>query len=234
MSTPIGAARYLALTALLGVVLAACALPGQQPPAQPQATGAGETPLAGQSYPPPGTATVAIPSATAQAGTTPTVEGTAVAPTAAAPAATTPVAGLLGPEWTVAYSGDLNLDGRADAIGWVPAQGVPKGPTFGQAQYARYVGPASQIVIVHASADNRPQVQFLGTGVELRAGSTLLASFDAARRPVGFMLNVNPSGTPSLLDLIQVNGSGEPMAQGIGIRWDAASQAYRIVGAAGK
>jgi hypothetical protein len=144
------------------------------------------------------------------------------------------VAGLLGPEWTVAYSGDLNQDGRADAIGWIPAAGVTKGPTFNQAQYANYTGPASQMVIVHGGADGRPQVRFVGTTAALTADGTALVSFDAARRPAAFMVQINPRGVPSLLDVLQVNASGEPFAQGIGIRWNTASQAYRLVGTSGK
>lgn len=252
MSTPFRAARALAVTALLGTALAACTLPGQPAQSQTQPP-AGETPLANQSYPAPGTATVAPPSGTAQAGTTPTAgaattatpgaaatPGTAAtaaataAPTAAQATAAPSVAGLLGPEWTVAYSGDLNLDGRADAIGWAPAAGVPKGPTFNQAQYASYVGPASQVVIVHAGPDGRPQVQFHGTTFGLNAGNTVLTAFDASRRPAAFMVLVNPRGTPSLLDMLQVNASGEPFAQGIGIRWNTAAQAYRITGPGGK
>jgi hypothetical protein len=89
-------------------------------------------------------------------------------------------------------------------------------------------------VIVHAAADGRPQVQFVGTATQLVAGSTVLTSFDPARRPAAFMFLVNPRGVPSLLDVLQVNASGEPYAQAIGIRWNTASQAYRIVGASGK
>lgn len=237
MSTAIRAARALALAVLLGATLAACTLPGQQAQSQTQ-TPAGETPLASQSYPAPGTATVALPTGTAPAGAATAAPTAATAATSApaggAPAAATAVAGLLGPEWTVAYSGDLNLDGRADAIGWAPASGVPKGPTFNQAQYASYIGPASQVVIVHAGPDGRPQVQFHATTFGLNAGSTALATFDAARRPAAFMVLVNPRGVPSLLDLLQVNASGEPFAQGIGIRWDTAAQAYRITGPGGK
>jgi hypothetical protein len=249
MSTPIRAARSVALVVVLGAALVACALPGQQAPSQPSGT-ADETPLANQSYPGPGTATVALPTGTTNqtpaAGTA--VPGTAVpgtqapgtAATATPPAtgsSATPApgaAGLLGPEWTVAYSGDFNLDGRADAIGWIPAAGVTKGPTFNQAQYANYTGPASQLVIVHGGPDGRPQVRFVGTTAGLTADNLSLVSFDAARRPAAFMVQVNPRGVPSLLDLLQINASGEPFAQGIGIRWNTASQAYRIVGPGGK
>jgi hypothetical protein len=236
MSTGTRAARRLTLVALLGATLAACSLfPGQQP-AQAPTQPAGETAaIPGQSYPPPGTATTAQPTAVAQATAAPTAAGTAVPPTTTlvAPTVAPPSVGLLGPEWTVAYSGDLNGDGRADALGWAGASGVPKGPTFNQPLYAAYLGPASQVVIVQAGQDNRPQVQLLATTTQLTAGGTNLATFDAARRPAGFMLKVTP-GAPVLLDMIQVNASGEPAAQGIGIRWDRTALAYRLSAAGGK
>ncbi|HWQ16058.1 MAG TPA: hypothetical protein VNL77_24875 [Roseiflexaceae bacterium] len=236
MSTGTRAARRLALTALLGATLTACSLfPGQQP-AQAPTRPPGETPnIPGQSYPGPGTPTVPPTAGAATATTVATAPATAVPPTTTlvAPTVAPPAVGLLGPEWIVAYSGDLNGDGRADALGWAPASGVPKGPTFNQPLYTAYLGPASQVVIVQAGQNNRPQVQLLATTTQLSAGATNLYTFDAARRPSGFMLKVTP-GNPVLLDLIQVNASGEPAAQGIGIRWDRSALAYRIAGPGGK
>ncbi|MEN9937586.1 MAG: hypothetical protein RLZZ387_4165 [Chloroflexota bacterium] len=242
MSTPTRAARVLALIALLGVSLAACALPGQQATAQPEPGAVGETPqLAVESYPGPGTPTLVVPTApaTVAPGETPPPTagpGQPTDPAAAVPPAAAPATGgLVGPEWTVAYSGDLNLDGRNDVIAWKPST-VQKGATLSQPLYANYVGTASELVIVHAGADNRPRVMFQGGLSSLAAGDRALVTFPASgpTRPAAFMVQVNSRGVPSLLDVLQVNASGEPYAQGIGIRWDVASQAYRISGAAGK
>jgi hypothetical protein len=238
MSTGTRVTRGLLTVALLGVTLAACAAPGttQQPTNPPGPASAGETAaIPGASYPAPGTATTEIaptgaPAVTAEAPTSAPASSDTAAPTAA-----TGTTSLVGPEWTVAATGDFDLDGRADVIAWKPST-VQKGPTFGQPLYANYVGPASEMVIVHAGADGRPQLRFQAGQGGLFAGDRALVSFASSgvTRPAALMFQVNLRGVPSLVDVLQVNASGEPYAQGIGVRWNTAERAYRVTAAGGK
>ncbi|MFO7167479.1 MAG: hypothetical protein DIU80_005565 [Chloroflexota bacterium] len=235
MSTRPHAARASLLFALLSITLAACANLGapQQPTNPPGPAG---QPAGVASYPGPGvaaTVTAIQAQPTVDTAQTPQTQPTADAAQTpqGIPTPDTVVGSLLGPEWTVAYSGDLNRDGRPDAVGWAPAPGMMPGQTFRQPMYTNYAGPASQVVIVQAGPDNRPQIQFLATTTRLTAGSTVLYNFDASRAPAAFMVRVTAAG-PTLLDVVQVDGAGEPIAQGIGIRW--VDGAYRLSAGPGK
>jgi hypothetical protein len=132
----------------------------------------------------------------------------------------------------VLFSGDLNGNGVPDAVGWLQG-GTRPGPSFSRPPYNTYVGAANNLVIVEANREGRPVVRLSVAPERINADGVPLVTFAADRRPAAFMVQLNPRG-PVLMDILQVNTGGEPFAQGIGVRWNAQAQAYRISASGGK
>jgi hypothetical protein len=218
-------ARRFALVAVCALGLTACSLNpfASEPSPIPTASdGRAGQPLPADAYPGPGTATV--PAATTVA---PAPQPTTAAAQPTAPAGQQP---LVGPEWTILASGDLNADGRPDVVGIKLAQGVTPDATFRQPGYAAYKGPAAEMVIVQAGGDGRPQIQTALTRTALSSGSGTLASFSGAS---GFMVNVTP-GTRPLVTIWPLSSAGAPLGRAVALEWSSAAATYVLFAGAAK
>ncbi|NWG19371.1 MAG: hypothetical protein HXY39_03505 [Chloroflexi bacterium] len=159
-----------------------------------------------------------------------------VAPPTIAPATATPIAppgteSLVGPEWTVAYRGDLNADGRADVVAYKPATITP-GATFKRPEYAAYIGAASEAVIVQADTTGRPQMLVMMNLAGIMFGKQLAVSFppssNATYNPVALMLLIG-TAQPATVAVLPINSSGEPYTQAAGVRWNRSLGAYELI-----
>ncbi len=130
----------------------------------------------------------------------------------AAPTTAPAAAGLVGPEWTIAFSGDLNRDGRPDVVAYKPA-GIAPGPTFGQRSYTGYIGTATEAVIVQADDTGRPVVLVTMSPAGVAIGGMPVLSFDGARSAI--MVNIN-TAEPALVSTLVVDAAGEPYTQAVG------------------
>ncbi len=163
----------------------------------------------------------------------PTAQPTLIPATATAPAPTaTPLVSstLVGPEWTIAASGDINGDGSTDVIAYKPAN-ITRSPLVSSASYADYNLIASELVIVQEGADGRPQLQLGVTTDAIYAADTLLLDYpaeDTLRTPAAFLLAVD-AASPIPVRIIPLNSAGEPYTQGVGMAWNSADQGYRLV-----
>lgn len=162
------------------------------------------------------------PIGVSQGATTPVATiapgATAVPGSAPVPAAvpTSVARSLVGPEWTLLYAGDLNADSRADVVAIKLAQGVTADATFRQPGYSAYKGPASEMVIVQAGDDGKPQVLLTLAGGRVQAGSNTVASVDGA---AAYMVNVTPGAQP-LITIWGISAAGKPVGSAVGIEWN--------------
>lgn len=160
-----------------------------------------------------------------------TVAPPTIAPATATPATPPGTESLVGPEWTIAYGGDLNADGRADVVAYKPA-GVTPGPTFRRAEYAAYIGSVSEAVIVQADATGRPQILAALSRSGITLGNRLAVSFppssNAMNNPVAIMLLIG-TAQPATVAALPINSSGEPYTQAAGVRWNRSLAAYELV-----
>ncbi len=167
----------------------------------------------------------------------PTVISSAtVAPTVPPPPATRPTLApgaesLVGPEWMIAYSGDLNADGRADVVAYKPG-GVTPGPAFSRPGYTGYIGSVSEAVIVQADTAGRPQVLVRLSRSGIMIGQQVATSFppsnDARNNPAAIMLLIDTTQPPAIAAL-PINSSGEPYTQAAGVRWNRSRAAYELI-----
>lgn len=207
---------------LVGIGSGACANPFA---GQPSPTGDVSILAAVTAYPAP--VTVAPPTASLPATVAPTVPP----PPATRPTLAPGAESLVGPEWTIAYSGDLNADGRADVVAYKPASVTP-GPTFGRPGYTSYIGSVSEAVIVQADAAGRPQtlVSMGRSGVTI--GQRMAVGFppsnDARNNPVAIMLLIETT-QPPVIAVLPINSSGEPYTQAAGVRWNRSRAAYELI-----
>lgn len=206
---------------LVGIASGACTNPFT---ARPSPTGDASILAVVTAYPAP-VITIA-PSATPPATVAPTVPPPAMRPTLA-PGADS----LVGPEWTIAYSGDLNADGRADVVAYKPASVTP-GPTFNRPGYTAYIGSVSEAVIVQADAAGRPQtlVRLSRSGIVIgpRMAVRFPPSNEAWNNPVAIMLLIETT-QPPVIAALPINSNGEPYTQAAGVRWNRRSAAYEVI-----
>jgi hypothetical protein len=199
-------------------VLAACGGAGGQAPTPEEQSG-----VVTQQYPAPGVAESEGYPAPGAPPAAPTLEPTA--PPAAQAAPTTAPMGLVGPEWTIAFSGDLNRDGRPDVVAYKPGS-PPPGPTFRQPSYASYRGSASEAVIVQADDAGRPQVLVAMSLDGITIGGRGVGGFSGG--PSAFMISVS-AGEPPLVSALPINASGEPYTQPAAVRWNAAARTWELL-----
>ncbi len=202
-------------------------------------SGSCANPFAGRPSPSSDTSIMAVVTAYPAPATTvaPTTSAPAtVVPTVPPPPATRPTLApgaesLVGPEWTIAYSGDLNTDGRADVVAYKPG-GVTPGPTFSRPGYTGYIGSVSEAVIVQADAAGRPQVLVSlsrsGITIGQRGAISFPPSNDARNNPVAIMLLIDTTQPPTIAAL-PINSSGEPYTQAAGVRWNRSRAAYELI-----
>jgi hypothetical protein len=203
------------------ILLAACELgPNRNVAATPDSK-AGEpinaTTAAG--YPAPGTPVVPV---------VPTAAPTALA--TAPIVVPAPSGQLVGAEWTLLYQGDLNADGKPDVVGIKLAQNVKPNTTFQQPGYSAYKGPATEVVIVQAGADGKPQIQALFTQAGVSAAGASLASFT---NPAALMTSVVPGSRP-LVSIWAIDAAGAPQGRAVGLEWNAAQGSYILFGGLAK
>jgi hypothetical protein len=139
-----------------------------------------------------------------------------------------PVRALLGPEWTVAFDGDANGDGRRDVIAYKPA-GIQVRPPN-----TAYLLVASEVVIVQENAAGpygQPEVQLAVNAREIMAPNAPLFNYltsDPNRTVTAFLLNVTPA-TATPIALLPINTAGAPVNDlAIATFWDTGVQAYRL------
>lgn len=205
------------LIGLCAVILGACSFPGVSPS-------------------PPVEITVVVTSTPAPASPT-SIPPTATATTEPATATPAPSSPLVGPEWQVALSGDINSDGIADVIAYKPSS-IALISFFSGPVYASYDLVASEIVIVQEVAGAQPQVLLSVAPQGITAVTAPLAeypAFDPASAVAAFLIAVDPRGLVPLT-IIPITNSGEPYLRGSdffmqndGIAWNSAEQAYRLV-----
>lgn len=208
------------LSLLLTLILAACI---NRIATEPPTT---SIPLA---PPRPETATPSVSMETTEAPTTALLPTTTpVALPTVTPEAVTPEddGALVGPEWQMAYEGDLNQDGLRDAVAFKPA---PVTPDSGMQQYlAEYPIVASEVLIVQESEGQVAQVQVMVNQREMRIDGQFAGAFGADTRwPGAFLLGVGPSRDVPV-GIIPITAEGGGYAQGVGFYWHTAHQAYRL------
>lgn len=236
--------RHVAIALLFSLALAACSNPLAPPPTPTDGSKTGE-----EAYPAPnitttaGTTATVAPGGYPPPGTTPTTAGQAptvtvnpypgpaTATTAPGQPTATTVVGqpgptavpgpLVGPEWTILYSGDLNADGRADVVAYKASSVVPAN-TFTQPGFTNYKGAASTIVIVQADSAGRPQVMAEFTPQTVKSTAGTLATLSPA--PAAFMVSVTPGARP-LISVLEINASGATYRAAIGLVWSGSSYA---------
>jgi hypothetical protein len=142
-------------------------------------------------------------------------------PAPAAGQVAAPGAALVGPEWTILASGDLNGDSAGDVVGVKLIPNLTGDATFKQPQYAAYKGPASEVVIVQAGADGKPQIQAIVTGGGLSVAGTTLATFAGA---AGYMVSITPGNRP-VLSIQAITAAGAPSGRPIGLEWTGSGYA---------
>ncbi len=226
MQSNIRRSGALALLILIGLMVSACTNPFASQPSPTVGTSlmaegavtaypAPATPISPTAIPPTATSSTAIP------------------PTVPPPSATRPALApsLVGPEWTVAYSGDLNADGRPDVVAYKPGAVAP-GPTFRRPEYAGYVGSVSEAVIVQADAAGQPQVLVTMSRSGVALGGRVVVGFPSSREalnnPVAVMLLID-TNQPPVVAALPVNSSGEPYTQAVGVRWNRSRAAYELI-----
>ncbi len=215
--------RLLALAGLVfvGTASGGCAIPfaGQPSPTSDVSIMAVVT-----AYPAP--VTIVAPTVSPLVTVAPTVPPPATRPTLAPGSES-----LVGPEWTIAYSGDLNADGRADVVAYKPG-GVTPGPAFSRPGYTGYIGSVSEAVIVQADTAGRPQVLVRLSRSGITIGQQGAISFppsnDARNNPAAIMLLIDTTQPPAVAAL-PINSSGEPYTQAAGVRWNRSRAAYELI-----
>jgi hypothetical protein len=132
---------------------------------------------------------------------------------------------IVGPEWSIAASGDINRDGIADVIAYKPADVDLSSPD------SNYPLLASEVVIAQVSPGGGPEIVFSITPAQIwESGATLLLypQGSAEATPAAFALRVRRSA-PGVLTFVAVNSAGTFIAQSFDVIWAEAEQAYRLV-----
>jgi hypothetical protein len=136
---------------------------------------------------------------------------------------------LVGPEWSIAYEGDLNNDGARDVVAYKPAS-VELAPEMQSQPYAGSDAViAAELVIVqeheqtpHILASVSPQ------GVEAADTALLGAEQFGEPGPVAFLVSIDPQAQDVQVSVIPLDATGNAYAQGFGLYWNEGQRAYRL------
>jgi spore germination protein GerM len=150
------------------------------------------------------------------------------APTSPPPAAT-PDGALVGPEWSVAYAGDLNNDGRRDVVAYQPAT-IEPAPAM-QSYMTEDAFVATELIVVQANAASEPVVQFAADPAGLKSTGKNINPFrpDPNLTPKAFIVEVMPANAVKLT-VLPINAAGEGFTQAAPITWNPAEQRYALSG----
>ncbi len=189
------------LLVLVSLLLAACA-PGtaQEPAPQP-------------------TTTIPPPVAT---------EPDAPAPTQ--PPAPTPPPALVGPEWTIAYEGDLNRDGTRDVVAYKAADITPA-PDMSNSLTEMPLTIAEAVIVqepAQGATDTQVQASVSPEGVAAADTPLLAAEQFGEPGPAAFLMGVDPQAQDVQVSFIPLDAIGNAYAQGFGLYWNEGQRAYRL------
>jgi hypothetical protein len=175
----------------------------------------------------PETSATGMPPETLPTATTPPAAATA-APTVLPDSTPTAPPALVGPEWQIAYAGDLNQDGQRDLVAYKPTSIAPNAAM--QSYTAELPVTMSAAVIVQAGADGTPQIQaaISAQGVYAQGTALIPAERFGDGRPSAFLMGVDPQATDVQVSFIPLNDQGGAYAQGFGLYWNAEQQSYGL------
>jgi hypothetical protein len=150
------------------------------------------------------------------------------APTSPPPTAT-PAGALVGPEWRVAYEGDLNNDGMRDVVAYQPATIEPAASMQSYMTEDAFV--AAELIVVQANAAGEPVVQFAADPEGLKSNGANINPFrpDPNLNPAAFIVEVMPANAVKLT-VLPINADGEGFTQAAPITWNPAEQRYALSG----
>lgn len=150
------------------------------------------------------------------------------APTSSPPTAT-PAEALVGPEWSVAYAGDLNTDGMRDVVAYQPAT-VEPAPSM-QSYLTADALVAAELIVVQANAAGEPVIQFAADPEGLKRNGENINPFrpDPDLTPAAFIVEVMPANAVKLT-VLPINADGEGFTQAAPITWNPAEQRYALTG----
>jgi hypothetical protein len=140
---------------------------------------------------------------------------------------------LVGPEWQIAASGDLNEDGQRDVLAYRPASVTPAAAM--QSYLEEYPIVAARIAIVQEGSDGAPQTMLQIDERGVQTDGVYLSTYQAdvpELTPAAFLLQVGDS-PDEVLAVIPINADGEGFAQGLGVYWEPAQNTYRLLGPGG-
>ncbi len=149
-------------------------------------------------------------------------------PTSAPPAATLDGA-LVGPEWNVAYDGDLNNDGMRDVVAYQPAT-IEPAPSM-QSYLTADAFVAAELIVVQANVAGDPVIQFAADPEGLKSNGANINPFrpDPNLSPAGFIAEVMPANAVKLT-VLPINAAGEGFTQAAPITWNPMEQHYALSG----
>ena len=169
--------------------------------------------------------------ATPPAPTVPLVVDTAtpppVADTAVPTPPTAPTAALVDPEWQIAFTGDLNRDGRQDVVNYKLATVTPDPALGGTDQPLTLAVTEALIVQEDAQGQLQTQASITAQGVQAADVMLLSAADFGEAYPAAFLMEVDPQAEV-VLSFIPLNADGMAYAQGFGLYWNEGQLAYRL------
>jgi hypothetical protein len=177
----------------------------------------------------PGTAQQPAPQPTTTTLPPPTVTKAAAPDPTTPPAPTQPPA-LVGPEWTVAYEGDLNRDGASDVVAYKVAEITPASDM--NSYLAEMPLTVAEAVIVQEAAqgatDTHVQVSVSPDGVAATDTPLLAAEQFGEPGPAAFLMGVDPQAQDAQVSFIPLDATGNAYGQGFGLYWNEGQRAYRL------
>lgn len=131
---------------------------------------------------------------------------------------------LVGPEWMVAYEGDLNRDGVRDVVAY-KASDIR--PASAMSSYLEEMPlTIAEAVIVQETA----QVQASVSPQDVAAADIVLLPEERFGEPgpAAFLMGVDPQADDVQVQFIPLDSTGNAYAQGFGLYWNEGQLAYRL------
>jgi len=136
------------------------------------------------------------------------------------------VISMVGSDWLVVTSGDLNGDDIEEAVVYMPSKVVPSS-IFSDPVYADYNIVAEEIVIAQKQNSGDPVVLLRVTTEEATAGEETLMTIE--EEPVAFLARYAEDSYVPLV-IVPLDSDGERESRGIGFDWDEDAESYSTVG----